>query len=89
MESGLPTNLTCKCHALSMIPVSAIRQTPLGVQLTVFKLPVRTIKGIGAAVGQGGPDFWCSNEGPPCLVAAQHRSVASPGHQPHNPVRAA
>ena len=44
-----------------MIPTSAIRQAPVEVQLAVFKLPLRTINSIGAAVRQGGPDFWYSS----------------------------
>ena len=62
-----------------MIPAITIRQTPVDVQLAVFKLPLRTLNSIGVAAGQGGPDFWYSSmRGRPARLL---RSADSSHHQ--------
>ena len=61
MQRALQANLTYKRQALSTVSASSTRQTPIDPQPAVFKLPLRTINGIGVAAGQGGPDFWYSS----------------------------
>ena len=87
MQRALQANLTYKGQALSTVSASSTRQTPIDPQLAVFKLPLRTLNGIGVAAGQGGPDFWYSSmRGRPVRLLRSNSSSHHPDTKRTDPV---
>ncbi len=86
MQRALQANLTYKRQALSTVSASSTRQTPIDPQPAVFKLPVRTLNGIGAVARQGGPDFWYPRRGAALSGCCGNNSSHHPDTKRTDPV---
>jgi hypothetical protein len=55
IKRRLMANSAYRCQASRMTVANAVRYICVGAWHAVFKRPLRTLKGVGAAVRQGGP----------------------------------